>query len=158
MSFGFILSKMVSIIDQPLGVADKADLQRVLQHMGEVDWLEYVRQQKPNSKWQITLLTNIAFHVYPLVDRPLRGVERRASCPSGWWRIKVWIHWKKTSRLTVICWQLVLFSMLGTTPRLQFKKLGKKERDQRIGLSLFCYAGKSGEPPRPAFERFAHFR
>lgn len=59
MSFGFILSKMVSNIDQPLGVADEADLQRVLQHMGEVDWLEYVRQQKPNSKWQITLLTKV---------------------------------------------------------------------------------------------------
>lgn len=39
MSFGFILSKMVSNIDQPLGVADEADLQRVLQHMGEVDWI-----------------------------------------------------------------------------------------------------------------------
>lgn len=69
--------------DQPLGVADEADLQRVLQHMGEVDWLEYATQQRPNSKWQITLLTNIAFHVYPLVDRPLRGVERKANCPSG---------------------------------------------------------------------------
>ena len=46
MSFGFILS----IFHQPLVVADEPDLQRVLQRVGEVDWLEYVRQQKRNSK------------------------------------------------------------------------------------------------------------
>ena len=32
------------IFDQPLGVADEADLQRVLQRVGEVDWLEYIQQ------------------------------------------------------------------------------------------------------------------
>ena len=39
--------------------------------MGEVYCFEYARQQKPNSKWGITLLTNVAFRVYPLVDRPI---------------------------------------------------------------------------------------
>ena len=51
------------IFDHPLVVADEADLQRVLQHVGETDWLEYVREQKPNSKWRIALLTNLAFHL-----------------------------------------------------------------------------------------------
>jgi len=45
--------------------------------------------------------------------------------------------------------------MLGTTPWLQFKKLGKK--DQRIGFSLLYYAGESGEFRRCAFEGFAQF-
>ena len=59
------------IFDQPLVVADEADLQRVLQRVGETDWLEYVRQQKPNSKWRIALLTNVSFHLYPMEDRPI---------------------------------------------------------------------------------------
>ena len=82
LSFGFILSNVETgekryyypsqngfIFDQPLVVADEDDLQRLLQRVEETDWLEYVRQQKPNSKWRIALLTNVAFHLYPLVDR-----------------------------------------------------------------------------------------
>ena len=63
LAFSFILSNVETgekqyyyplqnglIFDQPLVVADEADLERVLQHVGETDWLDYVRQQKPNSK------------------------------------------------------------------------------------------------------------
>ena len=84
LAFGFILSNIKTgekryyypsqnglIFDHPLVVADEADLQEVLQHVGETDWLEYVRQQKPNSKWRIALLTNVAFHLYPMQDRPV---------------------------------------------------------------------------------------
>ena len=84
LAFGFILSNVETgekryyypsqngwIFDQPLVVADEADLERVLQHVGETDWLEYVRQQKPNSKWCIALLTNVTFHLYPMEDRPI---------------------------------------------------------------------------------------
>jgi len=83
-SFGFIINNVETqekryyypsqngfIFEQPLVVADEDDLQRVLQRVGEVDWTEYVREKKPNSKWQVALLTNVAFHVYPLVDRPI---------------------------------------------------------------------------------------
>ena len=52
-------------------VADEADLERVLQLVGETFWLEYVRQQKPNSKWRIALLTNVAFHLHSMEDRPI---------------------------------------------------------------------------------------
>ena len=65
LAFGFILSNIYTgekryyylsqnglIFDHPLVVADEADLQRVMQRMGETDWLEYVRQQTPNSKWR----------------------------------------------------------------------------------------------------------
>ena len=44
--------------------------------MGEVDWVEYVRQQKPNSKWGIALLTIVAFQVLHLVDRPIGHGEK----------------------------------------------------------------------------------
>ena len=50
---------------------------------------------------------------------------------------------KRQAGWQVPCQQLVLFLMLGTTPGLQFIKLGKKE--QRIGLYLLGYAGESGE-------------
>ena len=63
LAYGFILSNVETgekryyypsqngfIFDQPLVVADEADLKRVLQRVGETDWLEYVRQQKPNSR------------------------------------------------------------------------------------------------------------
>ena len=52
-------------------MADEADLERKLQCVGETDWLEYVRQQKPNSKWRIALLTNLTFHLFPMEDRPI---------------------------------------------------------------------------------------
>lgn len=55
--------------------------------MGEVDWLEYVRQQKPNSKWRIAFLTIIAFHVLPLVDRP-KGDGEKGKLPK--WLIENW--------------------------------------------------------------------
>ena len=84
LAFGFILSNVEKgekryyypsqnglILDEPLVVADEADLQRVLQRMGETDWLEYVSQQKPDSKWRIALLTNVTFHLYPMEDRPI---------------------------------------------------------------------------------------
>ena len=84
LAFGFILSNVETgekryyypsqnglIFGQPLVVADEADLERLLQRVGETDWLEYVRQQKPSSKGIIALLTNVAFHPYPMEDRPI---------------------------------------------------------------------------------------
>ena len=84
LAFGFILSNIKTgekryyypsqnglIFDHPLVVADEADLQKVLQRVGQTDWLEYVRQQKPNSKWRIAMLTNVAFHLYPMQEIPV---------------------------------------------------------------------------------------
>ena len=60
-------------------MVDGADLERVLQQVGETDWL--VRQQKPNSKWCIALLTNVAFHLYPMQDRPVGRNEITGQLP-----------------------------------------------------------------------------
>ena len=74
--FGFILSNVETrekqyyyplqnglIFNQPLVVADEADLERMLQHVGETDWFECIRQQKPNSKCRTALLANVAFRL-----------------------------------------------------------------------------------------------
>ena len=64
------------IFDQPMIVADEEDLERVLRKVGEVDWVEYARNNKPNSKWRVSLLTNVAFHVYSLLDRPIERGDK----------------------------------------------------------------------------------
>ena len=81
LAFGFILNNVEMgekryyypsqnglIFDHPLVVADEANLERVLQRVGKTDWLEYVRQQKPSSKWHIA---NVTFHLNPMEDRPI---------------------------------------------------------------------------------------
>ncbi len=88
-AFGFILQNVENgevryyypsqngfIFDSPVLVANHEDLDGVLVQMGNTDWQEYVRRQKPNSKWSILQLTNVAFHVYPIVNRPIGRGER----------------------------------------------------------------------------------
>ena len=67
----YLASQSGLVFDQPLVVADEADLWRVLRCVGETDCLEYVRQQTPNSKWRIALLTNVSFYLYPMEDNPI---------------------------------------------------------------------------------------
>ena len=99
LAFGFILSNVKTgekryyypsqnglIFDQPLVVPDEADLERALQYLGETDWLEYIRQQKPKSKWRIALLTNVTFHLYPMKDRPIGRGKIAAHLPK--WLVK----------------------------------------------------------------------
>ena len=140
LSFGLILSNVETgekryyypsqnglIFDQPLVVADEADLQIVLLRVGETDFLEYVRQQKPNSKWCIALLINVAFYQYLLVDRPIgrgkitgqlpkRLIENRGSGCTG----------KRPADWQVICRPLVLFSMLGAASGLRFPRVSRE--------------------------------
>ena len=85
--------------DQPLVVVDEGDLERVLQLVGDTDWLEYVRQQKPNSKWRIALLTDEAFHLYPMEDKPIGRGKFADQLPKWLVRIEVWMRWKKTRTL-----------------------------------------------------------
>lgn len=35
------------------------------------DWLEYLCQQKPNSKWSIGMFANAAICVYKIKDQPI---------------------------------------------------------------------------------------
>lgn len=89
LAFGFILrngdngevryyypSRNGFVFPEPRVIANSDHLQRLLLRVGEEDWQEYVRQQKPSSKWRVVHLTNVSFHVYRLVDRPIgRGGE-----------------------------------------------------------------------------------
>ena len=165
-AFGFILSNVETgekryyypsqngwIFDQSLVVADEADLEIVLQRVGETDWLKYVRQQKPNSKWRIALLTNVAFHLYPMEDRPVGRGKITGQLPK--WLVEnrgldALEKDKKTGKLYAD--HLCYFSMLRAIPELRFEKFGKK--DPRTGLYLLGQAGASRESCGRAFERF----
>ena len=47
------------VLEQPFLVSNQADLDRLHQQLAEIDFLEWVRQQRPNSKWVVYLVTNV---------------------------------------------------------------------------------------------------
>lgn len=101
-----------------------------------------VRQTtEANSKWRIALLTNVAFHLYPMEDKPIGRGKFAGQLPKWLVRIEVWMRGKRQEHWQVVCRPLVLFSMLGEILGLWFEKFGKK--DPRIGLYLLGLAGAS---------------
>lgn len=84
MAFGFILrneetgelrffypSQNGYIFDSPTLISNENDLAALLDRLAQTDWLEYIRQQKPNSKWSVSIATNVAFFIYKLLDQPI---------------------------------------------------------------------------------------
>ena len=57
------------VLEQPFLVSDQADLDRIYQQIAEIDFLEWVRQQRPNSKWVVDMVTNVTWFVWKLRDR-----------------------------------------------------------------------------------------
>ncbi len=102
-SFGFILRNNETgvlqyyyasrnnnlLFESPFQIATEADLQQVRQTLEDTDILEWVRQQRPNSKWVVEQLTNVTFFMTKLRDHPIgRGkilphyiVENRGIVP-----------------------------------------------------------------------------
>ena len=83
-SFGFILrnnetdalqyyytSRNNHLFDIPFQIATAADLQQVRDAFRETDMLEWIRQQRPNSKWVVDQVTNVTFFVTKLRDHPM---------------------------------------------------------------------------------------
>ena len=86
-AFGFILkneetgevryyypSQNGFLFDAPFLIANDADLETFVETLKQEDWAEYLRQQKPNSKWSIGMLTNTAIYVYKIKDQPIGAV------------------------------------------------------------------------------------
>ena len=44
-------------------VSNQDDLERLYQQIAEIDYLEWVRQQRPNSKWVVDLVTDVTWFV-----------------------------------------------------------------------------------------------
>ena len=76
-SFGFILRNTETgalqyhhpsannhlVLEQPFLISSPDDLERLYQQIAEIDYLEWVRQQRPNSKWVVDLVTNVTWFV-----------------------------------------------------------------------------------------------
>ena len=89
-SFGFILRHMETgelryyhssqnnsrLLDVPHIIRTEEDLEKFLNELQGQDILEYIRQQRPDTKWVVHLLTNLTCYVNKLFDHPIgaRGV------------------------------------------------------------------------------------
>ena len=84
-AFGFILRKTETgalqyhhpsannnlVLEQPFLISSPDDLERLYQQIAEIDYLEWVRQQRPNSKWVVDLVTNVTWFVWKIRDHPI---------------------------------------------------------------------------------------
>ena len=67
-------------LEQPSLVSNREDLERTIQEISSIDFLEWVRQQRPNSKWVVDLVTNVTWFVWKIRDHPIgRGLTCQAT-------------------------------------------------------------------------------
>ena len=59
------------MLEQPFLISSPDDLERLYQQIAEIDYLEWVRQQRPNSKWVVDLITNVTWFVWKIRDHPI---------------------------------------------------------------------------------------
>ena len=59
------------VLEQPFLISSPDDLERLYQQIAEIDFLEWVRQQRPNSKWVVDLVTNVTWFVSKIRDHPI---------------------------------------------------------------------------------------
>ena len=59
------------MLEQPFLVSNREDLERPYQQIAGIDFLEWVRQQWPNSKWVVDLVTNVTWFVWKIRDHPI---------------------------------------------------------------------------------------
>ena len=59
------------MLEQPFQISSPDDLDRLYQQIAENDFLEWVLQQRPNSKWVVDLVTNVTWFVSKIRDHPI---------------------------------------------------------------------------------------
>ena len=91
-AFGFILrnsetgevkyyypSQNGFLYEEPILISNEEDVNRFLVKIQDTDWQEFVRRQKPNSKWRVSLLCNAALHIYKVKEQPIGRGKRLPS-------------------------------------------------------------------------------
>ena len=85
LSFGFILRNVETgelryyhtsqnnarFLETPHLIRTEENLERFLEELSRHDILEYIRQQRPYTKWVVHLLANVTFYVSKLFDHPI---------------------------------------------------------------------------------------
>ena len=59
------------VLEQLFLVSNREDLECAIQEISNIDFLEWVRQQRPNSKWVVDVITNVTWFVWKLRDHPI---------------------------------------------------------------------------------------
>ena len=62
-------------LDMPHLIRNEDDLQRFSRELDRQDLLEYIRQQRPDTKWVVHLVTNITFYVNKLIGHPMGSMD-----------------------------------------------------------------------------------
>jgi hypothetical protein len=57
--------------ETPHLIRTEEDLERLLEELSRHDILEYIRQQRPDTKWVVHLLTNVTFYLNKLIQHPI---------------------------------------------------------------------------------------
>ena len=124
----------------------------MLHSLGETDWLEYVRQQNPNSKWRISLLTNVAFHLYPMEERPIGRGKIAGRLPKRLLEYRGLDAPEKDQRAgKLYADDLCYFRCLA-----QHQGCGLKKLERETQELAFTYLATLENPQSFAFERFTH--
>ena len=128
LSFGFILRNIETgelryyhssqnnnrFFDVPHLIRNEDDLERFLdKELDRQDLLEYIRQQRPDTKWVVHLITNVTYYVNKLVNHPIGAPVVLPPVHSSQRRCK-WIG--KVSSHGQYDDQFMLFPMFGRPP------------------------------------------
>jgi hypothetical protein len=57
--------------DVPHLIRTEEDLEKYVDELQDQDILEYIRQQRPDTKWVVHLLTNVTLYANKLFDHPI---------------------------------------------------------------------------------------
>ena len=91
LSFGFILRNIENgelryfhsshnnarMLPQPMWIHHLQDFENFLQFITQQDLLEWVKQQRPNSKWMVMSVTNVTFYINKLPQHPIGGLQQQ---------------------------------------------------------------------------------
>ena len=59
------------VLEQPFLVSNAQDLDHAIDEINNIDFLEWIRQQRPNSKWVVDLVTNVTWFLWKIRDHPI---------------------------------------------------------------------------------------
>ena len=59
------------MLEQPFLISNGENLDRLYEQVNNIDFLEWIRQQRPNSKWIVDLVTNVTWFVWKIRDHPI---------------------------------------------------------------------------------------
>ena len=118
LSFGFILRNTETaalqyhhpsannnlVLEQPFLISDQADLDCLYEQVNNIDFLQWIRQQRPNSKWVVDLVTNVhgLFGKSAIIPSAVANIYQVIS-----WATWESLHWivtfKEASLMKIIC-------------------------------------------------------